>query len=123
MKNSRPTATIRITDLTAQTFIGTNDWEKKQRQDIVINIALRYDAGKAIRTDALENALDYKALKQKILHFLEDHHCGLLEKLVDQIIGLIMEDRRILSAAVRIDKPSALRFTKTVSVEMERSRK
>jgi dihydroneopterin aldolase len=29
-----------------------------------------------------------------------------------------MEDNRVLSAKVRIDKPTALRFAKTVSVEM-----
>ena len=40
------------------------------------------------------------------------------EKLADRILKLALENKRVLSAAVRVDKPLALRFAKSVSVEL-----
>jgi hypothetical protein len=38
-------------------------------------------------------------------------------------LTLILKERRVLVAAVRIDKPKALRYAKSVSVLMSASRK
>ena len=115
-------ATIRVTDLRLRTVIGTNDWERESKQDIVINIALECDAAKAAQSDDLKDAVDYKALTKRIIEFAEGSQVFLLEKLTAQVLDMIMEDKRILSSAVRIDKPLALRFSKSVSVEMNRRR-
>jgi FolB domain-containing protein len=111
-------ATIKITDLALRTIIGGNDWERNTQQDVVINIALDYDAARAVETDAMEDTVDYKRLKRRIIDEVEKSRFHLLEKLTSRVLSIIMEDGRVLSAKVRIDKPSALRFAKTVSVEM-----
>ena len=111
-------ATIKITDLSLRTIIGGVDWERNTKQDVVINIALDYDAARAVDTDAMEDAVDYKRLKRRIIDEVEKSSFHLLEKLTGRVLELVMEDARVLSARVRIDKPSALRFAKTVSVEM-----
>jgi D-erythro-7,8-dihydroneopterin triphosphate epimerase len=111
-------ATIKITDLALRTIIGGNDWERNTQQDVVINIVLDYDATKAIDSDAMEDTVDYKRLKRRIIDEVEKSRFHLLEKLTSRVLEIIMEDNRVLSAKVRIDKPMALRFAKTVSVEM-----
>ena len=111
-------ATIRITDLLLRAVIGGNDWEKNIRQDVLINIELDYDAQTAVASDAMENAFDYKKLKRRIIDEVEKSHFRLLESLTNRILSLVMEDPRALAAHVRVEKPGALRYAKTVSVEM-----
>jgi FolB domain-containing protein len=111
-------ATIKITDLALRTIIGGIEWERNTPQDVVINIALTYDADRAVASDAMEDAVDYKGLKRRIIDEVEKSSFHLLEKLTSRVLDIVMEDKRVLSAKVRIDKPSALRFAKTVSVEM-----
>lgn len=111
-------ATIKITDLSLRTIIGGIDWERNTPQDVVINIVLDYDATRAVETDAMGEAVDYKRLKRRIIEEVEKSSFHLLEKLTSRVLEIVMEDTRVLSATVRIDKPGALRFAKTVSIEM-----
>jgi D-erythro-7,8-dihydroneopterin triphosphate epimerase len=46
----------------------------------------------------------------------------LLETLTKKLLDMIMEDERVSSAKVRVDKPHALRFAESVSFEMEAKR-
>ncbi len=113
------TATIRITDLKVSTIIGTNAWERKMRQTVIINGLFLYDAQRAIQTDQLKDAMDYKTITKKIIQCVRASQDYLLEKLTHRVLKIIMEDARIREAAVRIDKPRALRFSKSVSVELK----
>ena len=111
-------ATIRITDLLVRTIIGGNEWERDTLQDVIINIEFVYDASKAIASDSMEDALDYKKLKRRIIKEVEGSHFRLLESLTNRVLSIVIEAPGTQSAVVRIDKPGALRFAKTVSVEM-----
>lgn len=115
-------ATIRITDLKLRTIIGTNDWERNQKQDIVINVTLHYDASAAIASDDLKEAVDYKTITKKIIKKVENSQFFLLEKLTDMILDIVMENPAVQEASVRVDKPFALRFSNSVSVELSRKR-
>ncbi|MCB9771945.1 MAG: dihydroneopterin aldolase [Candidatus Omnitrophica bacterium] len=115
-------ATIRITDLKLQTIIGINAWERKLKQDIIINVFLDFDSSKAAKSDNIKDTLDYKALKKQIMTFIRSSKFFLLEKLVEEVLTLIMSDPKVLKATVRIDKPKALRFAKSVSIESSRTK-
>ena len=116
------TATIRITDLLLRAIIGNNEWERSSPQDVIINIELGYDASEAIASDAMEDTVDYKKLKRRIIDEVEQSHFKLLESLTNRVLSIAMEEPRTLSAVVRIEKPGALRYAKTVSVEMSEKR-
>lgn len=115
-------ATIRITDLRLRAIIGTDDTERDGKQDIVINAAMEFDAEKAARLDDLNETVNYKAITEKIIPCVENSQFYLLEKLTSRVLDIIMEDKKVLGATVRIDKPRAVPFTKSVSVEMNRQR-
>ena len=116
-------ATVYIKDLSLRTLIGIQDWEKEKQQDIVLNVSFDYDASRAAETDDITHAVDYKALKQKIVALVEARHFNLVEKLAQEILDLTMEDARIQKAVVMIDKPQALRFAKSVSVSVSAQRR
>ena len=115
-------ATIRITDLNLRAVIGTNDWERIHKQDVVVNIVLTYDAQKAIKSDQIKDAVDYKTITKKIIKEVEASQYQLIEKLADAVLQIAMENSKVLSAHVRIDKPLALRFARSVSVEISQER-
>ncbi len=115
-------ATIRITDLKLRTIIGINDWERDQEQDIIINITMEYDATKAIKSDKIKDTIDYKTITKKIIKAVQPSRFFLLEKLTNFILDIVMENSFVNEATVRVDKPMALRFARSVSVEITRKR-
>ena len=115
-------ATIHITDLQLRTVIGTNDWERGIKQDVTINIAIEYNALKASRSDNIRDTVDYKILTKKIIKAVESSKYFLLEKLAAQILKIITSTKGVTAATVRIDKPQALRFAKSVSVTLTHDR-
>lgn len=113
-------AKIRITNLRLRTIIGANDWERDIKQNVIINITIDYDAAKSGQTDKLEDTIDYKAITKKVIALVESSNYFLLEKLAEKVLESVLDNRKVGQAHVRIDKPGALRFADSVSVEIER---
>ncbi len=111
-------ASIHITDLHLRTVVGTYEWERKIKQDVIINIALEFNAKKAAKSDKLKDTVDYKGLTKKIIAKVESSKYFLIEKLAGQILDIIMKTPGVEKTSVRIDKPGALRFAKSVSVTL-----
>jgi len=115
-------ATICIKNLRLRTYIGFNEEEKTKKQDVIVNIFLHYDASAAAESDSVDDACNYKILTKQIIALVEAKSFDLLEKMAADIIGLIAETDKVLEASVEIDKPHALRFADSVSVEMKYQR-
>jgi len=115
--------TVRITDLLLRTVIGGNGWEQRTQQDIVINVTYTYDAQAALQSDDMADAVDYKRIKKRIIETVENSQYHLIESLTKNILSIVMDDARVLTATVRIDKPGALRFAQSVSTEMSSRRR
>ena len=64
---------------------------------------------------ALEDALDYKGIRDRIQKVVAETKFNLLEKLADQSVKELAVDPRILKLELEIDKPRALRLTDSVS--------
>jgi len=116
-------AIIRIKNLLVRTIIGFNPDERINRQDVIINAEIEVEVINAISTDNQDGIYDYKAITKAIIAFVTDSKFNLLEKLTHEVLQLIMQDERVLRAKVEIDKPHALRYSESVSVELEASNK
>jgi len=115
-------AIIHITDLKLRTIIGTYDWERENKQDIIINISMEFDASKAGQSDRIEDTINYKTITKKIIKEIEASSFFLIEKLAQMIMDIVMENILIREATVKVDKPFALRFADSVSIELEKKR-
>ena len=122
MRQAGKKAKVQISDLKLRTIIGTNAWERHTKQEIVINVIMEFDAAKAISTDNIKETVDYRTLTKKIIKKVESSDFFLLEKLTDCVLNIVMENLKIKWASVRIDKPRALRFARSVSVELSAKR-
>lgn len=116
-------AIIRIKNLALRTIIGTTEYERRDRQDVIINIALEVDASKAAETDDIKDTVNYRTLTKRIIKEVEGSNYYLLEKLADSILGIVMDMEDVLWARVQVDKPHALRFAESVSIEMKAEKK
>ena len=111
---------IFIRKLALRCIIGIYPEERREKQDIVINLAMHCDLHKAGRSDDLNDTVDYKAIKKAILKLVENSAFQLLEALAENIADIALANDKVQQVVVRIDKPGALRFAKSSAVEITR---
>jgi D-erythro-7,8-dihydroneopterin triphosphate epimerase len=114
---------IYIRDLLVRCIIGIFENERKEKQDVIINITLFADFGKACKSDDINDAIDYKVIKKNIIAFVESSSFLLLEKLAEGIAKICLDNDNVKKVIVSIDKPGALRFARSVAVEITRLQK
>ena len=112
--------TVFIRGLKAKAVIGVFGWEKQIRQNLVLDLDLRADVAHAAASDTLEEAVDYKAISQRVVAFVEDSQYQLVESLAEAVAGLIREEFSVSWVRVRIAKPFAVRTAQEVGVVIER---
>jgi D-erythro-7,8-dihydroneopterin triphosphate epimerase len=113
---------IRIKDLRLRAIIGFKEWEREKKQDITINLVIESGLEKVVETDDIEDGIDYKVITKKIIDEVEKTEFSLLEKLAGFILDIVMANERIDRATIEIDKPHALRFARSTSIELTRER-
>jgi FolB domain-containing protein len=113
---------ILIKDLFARCIIGINEEERREKQDVVINVEISADLKKACLTDRFEDTVDYRSIKKKILAMVESSTFFLIEALAEKIAGICLDGKGVESVRVVVEKPSALRFARSVGVEIVREK-
>jgi len=111
-----------IKDLRVRGIIGVNDWERKKAQEILINVTVFTDTSKAGETDDIKDCVDYSALAKKMQAHAESVARLTVEALANDLVKICLEQKGVRKAIVRVEKPGAVRFSKSVGVEVERSR-
>jgi FolB domain-containing protein len=122
MNDQRPLDRIHVRDLAARCIIGVADWEREKRQEIAISLTLHADLSGACRSDRIADTVDYKQLKGRLLAFVEDSEFQLIERLAEGIAELCLAEPRVQRVDVLVDKLGALRFARSVAVEITRTR-
>ena len=113
---------IYIRDLMLRCIIGIYPHERREKQDVIVSIVMECDFSKAQKSDAIEDAVNYKTIKKNVVRLVERSQFNLVEKLVNEIARICLKDKRVQSVTVTLDKPGALRFARSVAVEVTRTR-
>jgi FolB domain-containing protein len=111
-----------IKDLLVRGIIGIREWERKKAQDILINVTVFTDTSRAGETDDIQYSVDYSTLAKKVQSRAETAARLTVEALANDLANLCLEDEMVKKVIVRVEKPGAVRFAKSVGVEVERSR-
>ena len=112
---------IQISDLLLRTIIGINDEERDKKQDVLINLTMQVDLRNAGRSDDISDAVNYRTITKEIIDLIENSQFQLVEKMADEVAKICLKDKRVQLAIVRIEKPGALRFARSVGVAIERT--
>ena len=111
-----------IKDLLVRGIIGINDWERKRAQDILINVTLFTDTRRAAETDSIADCVNYSTMSKKIQAHAESAERLTVEALANDLVRICFEDQGVRKVIIRVEKPGAVRFARSVGVEIERSR-
>ncbi len=114
---------IFIKDLLVRGILGINPDERVNRQDILINVTLWADTRPAARSDAIDDAVNYRTISKAIIQHVETGQPYLVERLVQEIADICFAtDPRIQAVEASVEKPGALRFARSVGVRIFRTR-
>ena len=111
---------IRGKDLSLRTFIGFKPHEKKHKQDVLIQLEVEVETSMVEHNDDYQAAgfYDYRSMTKSVIKLVEESRFDLLEALTRKVLDEIMSNPLVKKAKVEIEKPHALRYSRTVSVEM-----
>lgn len=113
---------ILIKDLLIRGIIGIHDWEREKKQDILINIEMEADCQPAGVSDDFEDAVDYRAVAKSVIALVESSEFFLVERMAEEIAQICLGNPRVELARVRVEKPGAVRFSRSVGIQVERTR-
>jgi D-erythro-7,8-dihydroneopterin triphosphate epimerase len=115
---------IRVKDLSLRTFIGFKPHEKKHKQDVLIQLEVEVETSMVEHNDdyQADGFYDYRSMTKSVIKLAEESRFDLLEALTRKVLDEIMSNPLVKKAKVEIEKPHALRYSRTVSVEMSSER-
>jgi D-erythro-7,8-dihydroneopterin triphosphate epimerase len=120
--DNQPLDKIYIRDLGLRCILGVYEDERRAKQDIIVNITLHVNLRKACTSDCMDDTVDYKTIKNWIVEMVESSGFYLVERLAQAIADLCLESEKVQRADVTVDKPGALRYARSVAVEISRER-
>lgn len=115
-------ATIKIKDLLLRTEVGFNAHELGKKQDLLLNVSIEYLTAGEENSDEPVEALDYRKICKEIITLVENNRFNLLEKVANDVANLILDYPRSQQVFVEVDKPHALRFARSVSFSLIKSK-
>ena len=110
-----------IKDLLVRGIIGINDWEREKPQDILINIVIFADLTAAGKLDDISHSINYRTIAKKAQTQAETAERLTVEALAADIAKICLEEPGVIKVRVKVEKPNAVRFARSVGVEVERS--
>ena len=114
---------VYIRDLRIETIIGIYDWEREVRQTISLDLEMAADIRRAAETDDIQHTLNYKAVAKRLIVFVEESQCLLVERLAEEIATIVLSEFNVPWLKLRLSKPGALRGSKDVGIIIERGEK
>jgi dihydroneopterin aldolase len=109
-----------VRDLMLACRIGVHPHEHAAPQRVRVNLDLGVIDQGAPKGDSLAGVVDYAQLVQRVRSSTESGHVNLVETLAERLASLCLEDARVRSARVRVEKLDALADVAAVGVEIER---
>jgi D-erythro-7,8-dihydroneopterin triphosphate epimerase len=113
---------ILIKDLLVRCVLGLSSEERREKQDVLISVALITDLEKPGRSDRFEDAVDYRAVKKDLVAAAESSNFHLVEALAEHLADICLSRQGVQRVQVTVEKPGALRFARSVAVQIERGR-
>ena len=114
---------IGFEQLLVRCIVGTEPHERKSEQDLLFDVSVEADITKAMQSDHLEDTIDYVSLAEICRHTSCEGKYYLVEKLAADVLRKIIDVPGVVSARIRVRKPSALPDAACAVVELEERRK
>lgn len=112
-----------VRDLVVPAHIGVWRSEQGATQRVRINLDLAVAEGDGPSHDRLKDVVCYNTITTKVRALATEAHTNLIETLAERIAAVCLEDERVVSARVRVEKLDVYEDAASVGVEIERRRR
>jgi dihydroneopterin aldolase len=112
--------TIFISELKLDALIGIYAWELEVAQTIQLDIELAVDASRCARSGRIADTVDYSRVVTRIRETLAGRHFTLIEKLAEELAGMILREFATPWVRITIAKLAPLRGVKKLGLTIER---
>jgi dihydroneopterin aldolase len=109
--------------LEIKTIIGIYDWERETKQTVILDIEMAHNIQKAAETDDIQYALDYKTVSKRIISFVENSECLLVERLISEIADILRHEFNVPWVKIKLNKKGAISGASDVGIIIERGEK
>ena len=114
---------VYIRDLRIETIIGIYDWEREVKQTVSLDLEMAHDIRQAAATDDIQFALNYQSIAKRLIGFIEESEFLLVERMAEEVAGIVMNEFSVPWLRLRVSKPGALRGSQDVGILIERGEK
>jgi len=113
---------IIITDLTLNILVGIYDFEKKKKQRVKFNIEILTDPYVLPNSKNLNSILNYEDVVKKIEKLTDSKHHELLEDLAENVFNIIFKNKLVKKINIKLEKLDILKKTKSVGIEVSKTK-
>ena len=114
---------IFIKDLLVRGIIGISEKERSHPQDIVVNATLYTDISQASASDNIKDCVNYRTMAKAIISYIQTASRYTVEALAADIAGICLKTRNVQKVKIKVEKPNAVRFSRSVGVEIVRAKR
>ena len=114
---------IFIKDLLVRGIVGIKPDERANRQDILVNATFWADTRPAALSDQIEDTVNYRSAAKAMIAHIESEGPQLVERLAADLVRVCFEsDPRIQAVEMSVEKPGAVRSSRSVGLTIYRTR-
>lgn len=114
---------IYLHGLKIECIIGIWEWERRVKQNIILDLDMAADIRRAAASDQIEDTLNYKAVSKRLMEFVGNSQFQLVETLAEKVAEILLSEFKLQWTRVRVNKKGAVRGASDVGVVIERSAK
>ena len=114
---------IFINQLQLQTIIGIHDWERENKQNIILDIEIAYSLSNAAKSDNINDTIDYFSVCERLKTLAENHHYQLVESFAEEVSRIILHEYSASWVKIKLSKPEAVNEAIGVGILIERERR
>ena len=113
---------IHLHGLRLNCHIGVSSSERRNKQPIIADIALKCDLRRAGKSDCLKDTIDYAGIVKAVAGMARKTSFCLLESLAENIAAICLANQRTTEVIVKISKSGFLPNINSAGVEIRRGR-
>ena len=114
---------VKIRRLIVDMFIGVHEHEKQSKQRVAIDVELELVyPEEGFSKGIYKNVGCYETLVDKIKNLSKEGHVVLVETFADKIADIALDDERVISAAIYVEKLDGFSDCEAVGATIKKSR-
>ena len=112
---------IFINQLQLETVIGIHDWEREKKQVIILDIEIACSTAQAVKSDQIEDCIDYFSVCEQLKKLAYSHNYQLVESFAEEVSRIILQEFSAPWVQIKLSKPDAVNEAKGVGIIIERN--